>query len=174
MKPRIYLDLDGVMADFDRHYGDRFDTYHDAIPDDELWGKINSSPDFFRTMPAFPDARRFFDNVVNLLFWGSHTPLHASNVTASLAILTACPKSNYAHVANQKRGWVREHLADWVTVLPAAGGTSKPLFMHAPGDILVDDFERNTTAWETAGGRAILHKGDLRASFEALEAMVLQ
>jgi hypothetical protein len=74
-------------------------------------------------------------------------------------ILTACPKSNYAHVAGQKVAWVREHLSASVTVLPVLGGSSKPLFMHAQGDVLIDDYRRNTEAWEAAGGVAILHRG---------------
>lgn len=168
MKPRVYLDLDGVMADFDRHYADLFGSYHPGIEDGILWGNIDSTPDFFLTMPPFPEARNFFDSVVSALFW---TP-GASEVTSRLAILTACPKSNYAHVASQKREWVREHITPWVTVLPTAGGSTKPLFMHSPGDILIDDFDRNTKAWEKSGGRAILHTGDLRASFRALEAML--
>lgn len=149
--PRVYLDLDGVMADFDRHYADLFGHYHKAIPDDELWSKIHSMPDFFRTMPVMDGARTAF---------GYLSALCDSSYLGHLSILTACPKSAYAHVARQKRDWVREHLSPFVTVLPTAGGTSKPLFMHAPGDILIDDFERNCSAWSKAGGLAILHDGD--------------
>lgn len=43
-------------------------------------------------------------------------------------------------------------------VLPVMGGSNKPLFMHQAGDILIDDFRRNTEAWAAAGGRAILHR----------------
>ncbi|WP_066765669.1 hypothetical protein [Sphingobium sp. CCH11-B1] len=157
---RLYLDLDGVFADFDRHYADLFGDYHPAIPDDELWGKIHSMPTFFRDMPVCPSAQSFYWEVDAV--W----PL------ASVAVLTACPKSAYAHVAGQKRAWVREHLSPSLTVLPVAGGSSKPLFMHAPGDILIDDFARNTTAWEKAGGRAILHTGDFEATGTALKAML--
>lgn len=80
-------------------------------------------------------------------------------------ILTACPKSNWAHVATQKAEWVRSHLSAHVTVLPVLGGSSKPLFMHTKVDILIDDFRRNTEAWAAAGGLAILHR-----SFESTSA----
>jgi len=160
---RIFLDLDGVLADFDRHYADLFGHYHNAIPDDELWGKIHSQPSFFRDMPPFRDAKPFLLGVVMLATKAG---------VRDVSVLTACPKSAYAHVAGQKRAWVYEHLSPHLTVIPTAGGSSKPLFMHSPGDILVDDFERNTSAWEKAGGRAILHKGDLGASLATLRGML--
>lgn len=149
--PRLYLDLDGVFADFDAHYAAMFGKYDKDIPDAELWGKIHASPSFFRDLPMCPGAAEFFREAMRAY---SLCDVH------DIAILTACPKDNYAHVARQKREWVREHLSTSVMVLPTAGGSSKPLFMHEPGDILIDDFDRNTNAWKAAGGRAILHKGD--------------
>lgn len=140
--PRIYLDLDGVMADFDRSFRECFGLDCREMADNALWAQINSHKFFFRELPPCEGAIEFFRSIEHL------DPI----------ILTACPKSNYAHVAGQKREWVREHLSTRVTVLPTWGGSSKPLFMHARGDILIDDFERNTSRWEKAGGRAILHR----------------
>lgn len=142
MNPRIYLDLDGVMADFDAHFPAVFGLDHRGMADDDLWATINAHPSYFRDMPVCPGAKQFFGEIEHL----------------SPIVLTACPKSNYAHVARQKRAWVREHLSDAITILPVMGGRNKPLFMHAPGDILIDDFERNIKAWEEEGGVAILHQ----------------
>ncbi|WP_143535378.1 hypothetical protein [Rhizobium sp. N122] len=139
--PRVYLDLDGVMADFDAHFPALFGVDHRSMLDDDMWSQINAHPSYFRDMPQCPGALNFFKSIEAL------NPI----------ILTACPKSNYAHAARQKREWVREHLGHHVPVLPVMGGSSKPLFMHAAGDILIDDFERNTAAWSKAGGVAILH-----------------
>lgn len=140
--PRVYLDLDGVMADFDAHFPALFGVDHRHMLDDDMWAQINSHPSYFRDMPVCQGAVEFFRSVEAL------NPI----------ILTACPKSNYAHAARQKREWVREHLGTNVTVLPVMGGSNKPLFMHAKGDILIDDFDRNTIAWVKAGGTAILHR----------------
>jgi 5'(3')-deoxyribonucleotidase len=140
--PRLYLDLDGVMADFDAHFPAMFGVDHKSMLDDDMWSQINSHPSYFRDMPVCPGALNFFKSIEAL------NPI----------VLTACPRTNYAHAAQQKREWVREHLGRHVHVLPVIGGTSKPLFMHAAGDILIDDFERNTTAWAKAGGVAILHR----------------
>lgn len=140
--PRLYLDLDGVMADFDAHFPATFGLDHRAMVDDAMWETINAHPSYFRDMPPCDGAKKFFDSVSWI------DPI----------ILTACPKSNYAHVARQKRAWVREHLSTNCIILPVMGGRNKGLFMHAPGDILIDDFERNIKAWELEGGVGILHR----------------
>jgi 5'(3')-deoxyribonucleotidase len=142
MSRRLYLDLDGVMADFDGSFPAVFGLDHRSLADDAMWLHINGHPSFFRDLPPIPGAVEFFRSIEHL------DPI----------ILTACPKSNYAHVATQKVEWVRTHLSAHVTVLPVLGGSSKPLFMHAKGDILIDDFRRNTEAWDAAGGTAILHR----------------
>lgn len=138
---RLYLDLDGVMADFDAHFPALFGVDHRDLLDAAMWKQITSHGSFFRTMPVCAGALDFFAAIRHL------QPI----------ILTACPKSDYANVARQKREWVREHLGTDVMVLPSAGGTAKPMFMHEPGDILIDDFERNCKAWIDHGGVSILH-----------------
>jgi 5'-nucleotidase len=149
---KLYLDLDGVMADFDADFPRCFGVDHRDLADEEMWGRINAHPSFFRDLPPCPGAIEFFREVEHL------QPM----------ILTACPKHDYANVAGQKRAWVREHLSTDVLVLPTHGGKSKPFFMHAPGDILIDDFDRNCTAWALAGGLAIQHTGDWTVTRAAL------
>lgn len=143
MSKRLYLDLDGVMADFDRHFPDVFGLDHRTMADDDIWVRINSHPSYFRDMPMCDGASEFWDLVSHL------DPI----------ILTACPRANYQHVAVQKREWCREHLGSDVDVLPVMGGHNKWLFMHNPGDILIDDYEKNTKPWVKAGGIGILHVG---------------
>lgn len=140
---RLYLDLDGVMADFDAHFPEQFGLDHRSLADDAMWKIINAHPSYFFDMPVCHGALDFFATVAHL------NPI----------ILTACPKSDYQNTARQKRAWVRKHLSASITVLPVMGGRNKPLFMHQPGDILIDDFESNTKVWEQAGGVAILHRG---------------
>lgn len=139
---RLYLDLDGVMADFDAHFPAVFGLDHRSMADDAMWAAINAHPSYFRDLPPCPGAIEFFREIEHL------EPI----------ILTACPRTNYANAATQKRAWVREHLSSTITILPVMGGRNKPLFMHALGDILIDDFERNTDAWFKAGGVPILHR----------------
>lgn len=141
---KLFLDLDGVMADFDSHFPATFGVSHeDGMPKKEMWRLIMTVPDFFLTMPPMPGAKQAWES------WLFHE---------TDAILTACPSSAYAHVAAQKRAWVRKHLGQEVMVLPVNGSESKPHFMHAKGDILIDDWGKNCTAWEEAGGYAIKHE----------------
>lgn len=148
----LYIDLDGVMADFDGAFPAVFGLDHRSLADDEMWGHINSHPSFFRDLPPMAGALDFFRSVEHL----------------NPVILTACPKSNYPHVAAQKRAWVRAHLSQTCMVLPVLGGRHKPLFMHQAGDVLIDDFGKNCAAWTDAGGIAIKHEGDWTATRTAL------
>ena len=141
-RPRIYLDMDGVMADFDRAYLERFGVMPRDHEDKIVWANIDGCGDFFRMIKPCPGALFFYGSIKHL----------------SPTILTACPKTNYHKAAQHKREWVHTHLGKDVQVLPVMGGTNKPLFMHAPGDILIDDYRRNTEAWTAAGGVAILHR----------------
>jgi 5'-nucleotidase len=143
---RIYLDLDGVLADFDRHFVDHFGVESQTLDDASMWKKINSYPDFFANLPPMKDAMVLFDYVMST--WRSE----------DVSILTACPRSNYRNAAIQKRVWVRKHLNENITVIPMLGGVNKSLFMHEPSDILIDDMEKNCSSWEELGGIAIVHK----------------
>jgi len=153
--PRLYLDLDGVMANFDAHFPALFGVDHRAMADDAMWAIINAHPSYFRDMPPFEGAKEFFDGISYL------DPI----------ILTACPRSDYPNVARQKRAWVREHLSGDCIILPVMGGRNKPLFMHAPGDILIDDFKKNTGAWEAEGGVAILHTDFVSTSYSLISIL---
>ena len=140
---RVYLDLDGVMADFDQHFKDTFGVFPQALSDKVLWQKIGSYDTFFFDLPLMPGAIELFEFLTD---------------SFDVTILTACPKSNYYKTALQKKAWVREHLCDKVAVLPVMGGKNKALFMHEEGDLLIDDMEKNCAPWQDLGGKAIVHK----------------
>jgi 5'-nucleotidase len=149
---RLYIDLDGVLADFDGHFEPTFGFDHRGR-DEEMWEAIKAHGSYFRSLPPCPGAIEFFESVRKL---DPH-------------ILTACPVSDYHNVAQQKIAWVREHLGAGVTVLPSPGGRAKPLFMRSVGDCLIDDFEKNCRAWTEAGGYAIRHEGDWLKTRGSLE-----
>lgn len=142
MKHRLYIDLDGVMADFDKYFFQEFGFESSKLDDQTLWKWINGHGNFFLNLPLCEGALDFFKFVKHL------NPI----------ILTACPKSNYITAAVQKRQWVYKHLGDDITVIPMLGGKNKCLFMHSLGDILIDDFEKNCIPWREHGGIAIQHK----------------
>lgn len=149
----LYIDLDGVMADFDTAFPVIFGLDHRTLDDDTLWQHVNGHPSFFRDLPPMQGALEFFRSIEHL----------------QPVILTACPKSNYTVAARQKRAWVREHLSATCLVLPVLGGVNKPLFMHQAGDVLIDDWGKNCLAWTAAGGVAIQHRGDWAATRGGLQ-----
>jgi 5'-nucleotidase len=150
----LYLDLDGVMSDFDGQFLSVFGVSHKGMNDDVMWNHINSNPTFFLDMPMCEGAAEFFRDITFL------------NPT----ILTACPSSDYRSVALQKREWVRKNLSKEINILPVIGGKNKCLFMQNPGDILIDDFEKNCIPWDELGGISITHKNfeDTRKILSAL------
>lgn len=151
---RIFLDLDGVMADFDRHFFDLFRVHSAGLIPPDLWGRIDSVPTFFRDLPICEGAAEFWDEIEHL----------------NPVILTACPRTNYASVAAQKRAWVQEHLSPHAMVLPVMGRKMKRHFMQHPGEILIDDFESNVHDWREAGGLGILHQAFDRTAMDLMAA----
>lgn len=141
-KPQLFLDLDGVMADFETHFRDEFGVETHEVDDKKMWGMINSIPDYFLSMPMMEGATKFFKEIEK------YNPI----------ILTACPRSNYQAAAIQKRQWVRNNLSEDIMILPVMGGKNKAMFINQVGDILIDDFVENCDSWNLHGGFAIHHK----------------
>jgi hypothetical protein len=152
-KPTVFLDLDGVMADFDGTFPKLFGFDHKTVEEIVMWEHIGRMPDFFFRLEPFQGAVEFYDSIRHF------KPI----------ILTACPREEglYAPAAAAKHRWVREHLDPNALVLPVFGSRSKPLFMQHEGDILIDDYRKNCSAWEASGGQAILHR-EFRNTYETL------
>ena len=142
MQRNIYLDLDGVMADYEGYFLKIFGFKHNSVSDTVMWELINNHDQYFFNLDPLEGALDFFDYIKNL------NPI----------VLTACPKTNYKTAAIQKRLWVHKHLGKNIWVLPVLGGKNKALFMHQPGDILIDDFDPNIKSWNANGGTGILHR----------------
>lgn len=140
----LFLDQDGVSADFDRGVYEATGIWPWDFPsDDAMWDALNKIPDLFATLPVIEGFLEFYEYVRPL---GPY-------------ILTACPNSNYKSVALQKKHWRTKNIPGNPMLLPVVGGKNKGLFMHGIGDILIDDYGRNCTAWEEFGGVAIKHEG---------------
>lgn len=111
----FYLDLDGVMADFDKAFPERFGVSHIDMEKKVMWKHIEKDPEFFVNLPPMEGA---------LEAWGSW--MHWMNPI----ILTACSVSHFESVAKQKREWVRKHLGRGVQMIPVTDGKLKPLAMR--------------------------------------------
>ncbi len=146
----IYLDLDGVLANFDKramgilnecHY--RYDFIHGG---DALWSRLHGTKDFFAGMEKMPRACLLIKALQ-----GADGKLRSDAV-----VLTALPSTGAEDTDRQKREWCENHLGEEVVVVTCKT-KEKPLYCQ-PGDILIDDRTVNREAWEAAGGYFIWHK----------------
>lgn len=148
---RLYLDCDGVLADFDAAFIAKFGhtprSYEDVNGPDVFWRDIQAeSPNFYRDLPLMHDARELFDAVKHL------RPI----------ILTGCPRGGWAEM--QKLAWAAEHFPG--TPMVVCRSKDKCHYLHA-GDVLVDDFLKYRHLWEKAGG-VFIHHTSAKASIECL------
>lgn len=139
----IFCDLDGVLADFDQGFidvmGKPIDT---CLPGDKkiFWSRIASKSDYWFGLPPKEDYLELWDNIKE------YNPI----------ILTGAPYSGFRNAEQGKTLWCKSHLEENVQVAVVIT-KDKPKYLNAPGDILIDDNEKNCKAWEEAGGVAILH-----------------
>lgn len=140
--PRLFLDCDGVLADFDgyatRLLGLPPREFEARQGRNELWRRLASHPDYFFRLPLMPDARELWDAVAHL----------------APVILTGVPRGEWA--APQKLRWAARHFPDARIITTLA--RAKREHMEAPGDVLVDDSLAFRGLWEEAGGVFVHHR----------------
>lgn len=147
---QLYLDCDGVLADFDKGatavLGMKPKAFEHRHGLGRFWQKLAQAPDFYFSLPLLPDAMQLFDAVKHL------DPI----------ILTGLPRGNWA--ADQKMRWAAEHFPG-VRMITCMARDKRN---HArEGDVLVDDMEKYRHLWEQAGGIFVHH----RSAAESIEAL---
>jgi hypothetical protein len=148
MARQLYLDCDGVLANFDKGataiLGMKPRAFEHRHGMGKFWQRLASAPDFYFSLPLMPDAMELFEAVKHL------DPI----------ILTGLPRGNWA--ADQKMRWAAQHFPG-VRMITCLARDKRN---HArEGDVLVDDMLRHAHLWEEAGGIFIHHKsaaGSLR------------
>jgi hypothetical protein len=138
---QLYLDCDGVLADFERGatavLGMAPKAFQARFGLGRFWAALAKAPDFYAALPELPDARLLFEGVKHL------DPI----------ILTGLPRGEWA--APQKVRWAAEHFPGARVITTMAALKRE----HCrPGDVLVDDTERFAHLWEGAGGYFVLHR----------------
>ena len=141
MTRRLYLDCDGVLADFDKGataiLGLPPTAYEAKHGPGRFWQKLASAPDFYFGLPLLPDAMELFEAVKHL---------HP-------VILTGLPRGNWA--ADQKVRWAARYFPGTRIITTLARDKRN----HAKeGDVLVDDQLRHAHLWEEVGGIFVHHK----------------
>ncbi len=137
---QLFVDMDGVLADFDAHHENVFGFRSDKLLDNVDWQAVRKVAGFYEAIPPMVDMRELWEAIER------HSPI----------VLTGVP-SSVEEAADNKRRWVRKHLGSHVEVRCCR---SKEKCLHAaPGDILIDDWEKYRHLWIASGGRWITHRG---------------
>ena len=143
---QIFLDQDGVLADFEsgltKALGYKVDLKDKKDVYDQEKRKLTAQR-LFLNLDPLPDAWKLVDYCMNS---GIHTE-----------ILTAAGTVNRTLVIQDKIAWIRRHVHPHWIVIPTFKGSQKAAFAHKKA-VLIDDRERNIKCWVEAGGIGILHK----------------
>lgn len=141
MAGKIYLDCDGVLADFDRGaqqvLGMPPKDFEAIYGPGVFWKKLASAPDFYDKLELMPDAMQLFEAVKHL------DPI----------ILTGLPRGRWAEP--QKRRWAERQFPG-VPMITTTAALKKEHADH--GDVLLDDRDKYRSLWEAAGGIFIHHR----------------
>lgn len=136
---RLYVDMDGVAADFDAHYRACFGKPRERHTD---WSDVRSVKDFFLNIPPMEDWPMLW------AFVRPYAPI----------FLTGTPTS-VNPAGNDKMTWIHEQCGPDVPVI-CCKARRKALFCR-PGDFLIDDSAEYRSLWEQAGGIWIQHRDAL-------------
>lgn len=150
---KIYLDMDGVLADFFAEYAvlaglPRGSSYRDIPPakQDPTLEKMVGT-DFFSRLPKFPTA----DNLVQLVL--SYAPYY--NICSSPL------RGDHANSEVHKRAWIKKNLSPQPREIIITGQKERHA-TNADGspNILIDDRGTNIVAWRARGGIGIKYQAD--------------
>ena len=140
-RPRLFLDADGVLADFDRGACELLGLKPKAFIAKHgrgaFWGRLAKARNFYGSLPEMPDARVLFDGVKHL----------------KPTILTGLPIGKWA--APQKVEWAAEHFPGVPIITCMA--RDKHMHMQA-GDVLVVEREKLREAFEQGGVVFVHHR----------------
>lgn len=156
-KIRVFLDSDGVKADFLsgflRDYGRAWEQTHIG----SAWKFIRNNPTFYANLPLMPGADRGWERVKK------YKP----------AILTGAPSAGFDDAKAAKLAWYAKysHVFTGLSKIIVCLSKDKALHMVNPGDILIDDHQKNGDKWIAAGGNFILFKNADQAA-DDLDALV--
>jgi FMN phosphatase YigB (HAD superfamily) len=145
---KVFVDLDGVLVDFDKQM-DKIGFPRHAVENDKkakakFWQTVGwmakQGKPFWGTMDPMPDAHVLWNHI---------------NRFTHPEILSAT-----GHVGNateEKHDWVKRHLGVGIPTHLVRKSSDKAQFA-APNHILIDDRAKSIEPFVAAGGIGILHK----------------
>lgn len=154
----IYLDMDGVVADFNRFATDflgRQIGWNEQDLTQEEWNKLDSIGNLYFKLPLIHESTRLVAMAKSF-----STRFHVE-------FLTAVPRQKTMPSAeSDKRQWLDIYYPGMkMNIGPYSRDKQN---WCKPGDILVDDKLSNIEEWYNKGGVAILHEGDFDITIKNL------
>lgn len=152
-KPTVYLDMDGVLADFFAGYasvaGMPAGSTHKDIPaakNDPTLQKIQGT-DFFARLPKYASADALVSMVVSQF--------------GSYSICSSPLRDDHENSEKWKRVWIQQHLSPQPREIVITSQKQKfALQPDGTPNILIDDRGANIVAWEAKGGIGIKYQAD--------------
>jgi hypothetical protein len=150
MDYKIFLDMDGVLVNFDEQFkeltGQYPKDYESTHTPDEFWGEIDGAGvGFWRGMKWMPGGEALYNRASQL----DHV------------LLSSPSRSEVSKIG--KRLWRRDKTPN--TKLILARSYNKKNYA-APNHILIDDREDNIQQWVSAGGIGILYQSPEQVNSE--------
>lgn len=154
----IYLDMDGVVADFNKFASDllgREIGWEGKDLSSEEWDILTSVENFYFKLPLIEESTMLV------------AAAKSFSTRFKVEFLTAVPRATtMPSAALDKKMWLDKHFPGFkVNYGPYSRDKQK---WAKPGDILVDDKRSNIEEWFNAGGIGILHTGDFKVTVDNL------
>lgn len=156
---KIYLDMDGVIADFSKRYKEMFHiTPQEADRNRNFGSYFNTFIEYkqFASLDMMPDARMLLD--------------HLNTLDIPVEILSSTARQeSHEDISDQKRVWLISHGINYTrNFVP---GKSLKYTFATPESIIIDDTLSVITDWVEAGGTAI-HHTDAASTIASLDALL--
>ncbi len=145
---QIFVDMDGVLADFFGSWTKLTGKDWRQIKGDDLepaLQKIKDKKDFWINLPKTSNA----DNLLSLI----------KKVKGSYSILSS-PLPGDKNSVPQKKEWIKNNLQDFMPTNVIIDSNKSQYATNKDGtpNILIDDYGKNIASWEAAGGIGFKHK----------------
>lgn len=150
---KLFLDQDGVLADFSGGVKYLTGKFPEDMDDDEMWKLVLLHPTFYETLLPMPDAMKLWN----------------ATKVYNPTILTGVPKQRPQPSEHQKRIWAHKLLGKEVKLI---GCAAKDKCKYGkPGDILVDDKTKYQHLWEEMGG-IYIHYTDVDIAIKQIQELM--
>ena len=155
----IYLDMDGVVADFNKFASDllgREISWEGKDLSEEEWDRLGAVENLYYKLPLIEESIKLVAIAKSF------------STRFNIEFLTAVPRvTTMPSAALDKKMWLEKYYPGFkVNYGPFSRDKQK---WAMPGDILIDDKRSNIKQWYDVDGIGILHTGDFKVTIRSEE-----